>query len=179
MNKETIEALHQIEKEYEDLAEYILETGKTDDPVHFFHFIMDMKGGPCVYKRLKGCGVGAEYCAVTPDGDIYPCHQFAGDTSYRMGNVRDFAALLDDKGRLLPGKKAEDILIPEVRKIFIDRLMPSKTACKSCFARYTCGGGCAANSLHATGSLDGIYEVGCRLAQKRLECSLWLAVAQE
>jgi len=174
-----MEDLPQIEKEYEDLAEYILETRKTDDPVHFFHFIMDMKGGPCVYKRLKGCGVGAEYCAVTPDGDIYPCHQFAGDTAYRMGNVRDFAALLDDKGRLLPGKKAEDILIPEVRKIFIDRLMPSKTACKSCFARYTCGGGCAANSLHATGSLDGIYEVGCRLAQKRLECSLWLAVAQE
>ena len=172
-----MEDLPQIEKEYEDLAEYILSTRKTDDPVHFFHFIMDMKGGPCVYKRLKGCGVGAEYCAVTPDGDIYPCHQFAGETDLRMGNVHDFAALLDEAGHLLPGKKAEDILIPEVRQIFIDRLMPNKKECKSCFARYHCGGGCAANSLHATGSLDGTYEIGCRLAQKRLECSLWLAAA--
>ena len=172
-----IEDLPQIAKEYEDLAEYILNSRKTDDPVHFFHFIMDMKGGPCVYKRLKGCGVGAEYCAVTPDGDIYPCHQFAGETDLRMGNVHDFAALLDGQGRLLPGKKAEDILIPEVRKIFIDRLMPNKEGCRVCFARYHCGGGCAANSLHSTGSLDGQYEVGCALAKKRLECSLWLAAA--
>jgi len=172
-----MEDLGQIEKEYEDLAEYILKTRKTDDPVHFFHFIMDMKGGPCVYKRLKGCGVGAEYCAVTPDGDIYPCHQFAGEIQYRMGNVHDFPALLDQEGHLLPGKNAGDILIPEVRGIFIDRLMPKKKNCLACFARYTCGGGCAANSFHATGSLDGTYEVGCRLAQKRLECSLWLAAA--
>lgn len=172
-----MEDLPQIEKEYEDLAEYILNTRKTDDPVHFFHFIMDMKGGPCVYKRLKGCGVGAEYCAVTPDGDVYPCHQFAGETDLRMGNVHGISALLDENKNLLPGKKAEDILIPEVRQIFIDRLMPNKKECKSCFARYHCGGGCAANSLHAAGSLDGIYEIGCRLAQKRLECSLWLAAA--
>ncbi len=174
-----LEDIPKIEKEYEDLAAYIMETGKTADPVHFFHFIMDMKGGPCVYKRLKGCGVGAEYCAVTPDGDIYPCHQFAGDKEYCMGNVHDITAIIDAERHLLPGKKAEDILKPEVRAIFIDRLMPKKEECKSCFARYTCGGGCAANSLHATGSLDGTYEIGCRLAKKRLECSLWLAVANQ
>lgn len=172
-----MEDLPQIEKEYEDLAEYIFMTRKTNDPVQFFHFIMDMQGGPCVYKRLKGCGVGAEYCAVTPDGDIYPCHQFAGDASFRMGNVRNLDDLLDESGNLLPGKKAEDILNPEVHDKFIERLMPKKEACKTCFARYNCGGGCAANSLHATGSQDGMYEVGCRLAKKRLECSLWLAVA--
>ena len=174
-----MEDLPQIEEEYEELAEYILRTRKTDDPVHFFHFIMDMKGGPCVYKRLKGCGVGAEYCAVTPNGDIYPCHQFAGETQFRMGNVHDIEPFLDENGKLLSGRKAEDILVPEVRQMFIDRLMPKKEECKSCFARYHCGGGCAANSLHATGSLDGQYEVGCRLAKKRLECSLWLAVAGE
>ena len=169
------EDLPQIEKEYEDLAEYIMKTRKDGDPVHFFHFIMDMKGGPCVYKRMKGCGVGAEYCAVTPDGDIYPCHQFVGEESYLMGNVHDFKSLLDENGQLLPGKKPEDIMIPEVRDIFIERLMPNKKECKTCFARYTCGGGCPANSQHATGSLDGMYEIGCRLAKKRLECSLWMA----
>lgn len=171
-----MEDIPQIEKEYEELAEYIHKTRKTDDPVHFFHFNMDMKGGPCVYKRLKGCGVGAEYCAVTPDGDIYPCHQFAGEIKYRMGNVHDIKPLLDEKGGLVPGNRAEDILIPEVRQIFLDRLMPKKEACQTCFARYTCGGGCPANSLHATGSLDGQYEAGCSLVKKRLECSIWLAV---
>ena len=173
------EDLPQIEREYEDLAEYIHETRTSGDAVHFFHFIMDMKGGPCVYKRLKGCGVGAEYCAVTPDGDIYPCHQFVGETDLKMGNVHDMSRITDGQGALLPGKTTEEILDPGVRKIFFDRLMPNREFCKTCFARYTCGGGCPANSLHSTGDLDGQYEVGCRLAKKRLECSLWLAVAEQ
>ena len=168
--------LPQIEKEYEDLAEYILKTRVQNDPVHFFHFIMDMKEGPCVYKRLKGCGVGAEYCAVTPTGDIYPCHQFVGEEKYLMGNVHDLDQLLDENGNMKAGKKATDILSQEVRKTFLDRLMPNKESCRTCFARYNCGGGCPANSVHATRDLDGMYEVGCRLAKKRMECSIWLSL---
>ena len=170
--------LPEIEREYEDLAEYLLKTKQTEDPVHFFHFIMDMQGGPCVYKRLKGCGVGAEYCAVTPNGDIYPCHQFVGEKEWLMGNVHDIEPLLSENGDLLPETDAKNILDPKIRQIFFDRLMPNKKECKSCFARYHCGGGCPANAFHATGSLDGKYEIGCRLAMKRLECSLWLTVCQ-
>ena len=170
--------LQTIEKEYEDLAEYILIEKKSGDPVHFFHFIMDMQSGPCVYKRLKGCGVGAEYCAVTPNGDIYPCHQFAGEEEWLMGNVHDLEPALSREGTTLAQSEAMQILDPKIRKIFIDRLMPNKPECKTCFARYHCGGGCPANSFHATGSLDGQYEIGCRLAKKRLECSLWLTVSQ-
>lgn len=168
-----------ISREYENLAEYIRTTRKDRDPVHFFHFIMDMQGGPCVYKRLKGCGVGAEYCAVTPNGDIYPCHQFAGEEAFRMGNVSDLARVTDADGTFLPGKRAEDILDPDIHQMFMSRLMNRKEECKTCFARYHCGGGCAANSMHATGSLDGLYDVGCQLAKKRLECSLWLAVTEQ
>lgn len=170
------EDLPEIEREYENLAEYLIRKKVDGDPVHFFHFLMDMQGGPCLYKRLKGCGVGAEYCAVTPDGDIYPCHQFTGEIEWKMGNVRDVETLLDENRNLLPGKKTEEILDSRVRKIFIDRLMPDKEECRSCFARYHCGGGCPANSFHATGSLDGQYEIGCALAKKRLECSLWMTV---
>jgi uncharacterized protein len=171
--------LPEIEKEYENLAEYLLNEKKSDDPVHFFHFIMDMQSGPCVYKRLKGCGVGAEYCAVTPNGDIYPCHQFAGEEKWLMGNVHDLEALISEKGTKLARTDVMQILNTDKRKTFIDRLMPNKPECKTCFARYHCGGGCPANSYHATGSLDGQYEIGCRLAKKRLECSLWLTVSQQ
>lgn len=174
-----ISDLPAIEKEYEDLAEYLLSENTSDDPVHFFHFIMDMKGGPCVYKRLKGCGVGAEYCAVTPNGDIYPCHQFAGEEDWLMGNVHDLEPILCQNNGTLSRSDVMQILDPEKRKTFIDRLMPDKPECKACFARYHCGGGCPANSYHATGSLDGQYEIGCRLARKRLECSLWLTVSQQ
>ena len=173
-----LEDLPEIEKEYEDLAEYIHQTRQSGDAVHFFHFIMDMNEGPCVYKRLKGCGVGAEYCAVTPNGDIYPCHQFTGDEAWLMGNVHDLSPLLTPEGNLIDGHHVNEILRPETRKVFLDRLIPNKPHCTSCFARYHCGGGCPANAYHETGSLDGQYEIGCRLAMKRLECSLWLTVLQ-
>ena len=171
-----VEDIPEIEKEYEALAEYLLERNKGSDPIQFFHFIMDSLEGPCLFKRLKGCGVGAEYCAVAPNGDIFPCHQFAGDEDMKMGNVNDISSILDENKKLLPGKKATDILFPEVRSTFIDRLMPNKPECKNCFSRYHCGGGCPANAYHATGDLDGLYEIGCRLAKKRLECSLWMQV---
>lgn len=165
-----------IKKEYEELALFLSERRKKGDPVNFFHFNMDAATGPCVYKRLKGCGVGAEYCAVTPDGDIYPCHQFVGETQFCMGNVNRIDEILDESGHLFPGKSATDILDPEVRKVFLDRLMPNREECVNCFARYHCGGGCAANRYFSTGSLDEEYEIGCRLARKRLECSIWLIV---
>ena len=173
-----LEDLPAIEKEYELLAAYIMKRKMTDDPVHFFHFVIDQQGGPCLFKRLKGCGVGAEYCAVTPEGDIYPCHQFAGNPEMKLGNVRDMINITDAEGSLIHGKKATDILSPDTRKIFTDRLMPDKPDCRKCFSRYHCGGGCPANAYHATGDLDGMYEIGCRLAKKRLECSLWMSVMQ-
>ena len=136
---------------------------------------MDFEGGPCAFKRLKGCGVGSEYVAVTPEGDIYPCHQFVGEEAFKMGNVEDLEKITDTEGRFLPGKTIEDMLDPKVRKIFFERLMPDRPECKKCFARYHCGGGCAANRYFSAGSLDEEYEIGCALTRKRLECSLWLA----
>ena len=167
--------LKTIEKEYERLAEYVQDTRSTERPVHFFHFRMDFDGGPCVYKRMKGCGVGSEYIAVTPEGDIYPCHQFVGEEAFRMGNVENIEKITDAQGCFLEGKTAEDILDPGVRKMFFDRLIPDRPECKECFARYHCGGGCAANRYFSTGSLDEEYEIGCKLMKKRLECSIWLA----
>lgn len=168
------EDIPEIEKEYEKLALFLSERRKEGNPVNFFHFNMDAATGPCVYKRLKGCGVGAEYCAVTPEGDIYPCHQFVGEEKFRMGNVNRLSEIIDESGQLLSGKSATDILDPEVRRIFLDRLMPNREECINCFARYHCGGGCAANRYFSTGSLDEEYQIGCRLARKRLECSIWL-----
>lgn len=173
----SLDDLPAIEKEYENLAEYLDHSRKIHDPVQFFHFIMDMKGGPCVYKRLKGCGVGAEYCAVTPEGDIYPCHQFVGEEEFLMGNVMKMDEITDSSGKMLPNKSVDDILDSTKRQMFFDRLMPNAKTCQTCFARYHCGGGCMANRYHATGSLDEEYEIGCRLSKKRLECTLWLAVS--
>ena len=169
------EDVEEIEMEYERLAGYVDNQKKTDRPVHFFHFRMDFEGGPCAFKRLKGCGVGSEYVAVTPEGDIYPCHQFVGEEAFKMGNVEDLEKITDTEGRFLPGKTIEDMLDPKVRKIFFERLMPDRPECKKCFARYHCGGGCAANRYFSAGSLDEEYEIGCALTRKRLECSLWLA----
>lgn len=175
----SMEDLPAIEGEYERLAEYLLARHKSGEPVEFFHFISDNLSGPCLYKRLKGCGVGSEYCAVTPEGDIYPCHQFVGKEEYRMGNVADIAALLDEDNNLKAGHRAEDILDPKVHGQFMERLLPRPSACQSCFARYHCGGGCPANNLQSTGSMDEVYLLGCALAKKRLECALWLEIAKQ
>lgn len=176
LREEDVEA---IEKEYERLACYVDEKKKSDLPVHFFHFRMDFEGGPCVYKRLKGCGVGAEYVAVTPEGDIYPCHQFVGEEAFRMGNVRNMDEITDLEGQMLAGKTTNDFLNKDVRRVFFDRLMPNRPECKRCFARYHCGGGCAANRYYSTGSLDEEYKIGCKLTRKRLECSIWLACMKQ
>lgn len=152
------EDLPAIEAAYDRLACAMLAAEEKDEGFNFFHFMIDLGQGPCVYKRLKGCGVGTEYCAVTPDGDIYPCHQFVGQSAFRMGHVSDAPEQLDQT----------------VQSAFADLLVPEKPACKDCWARYFCGGGCAANAWFATGQLQGTYEIGCRMEKKRLECALWL-----
>lgn len=153
-----LQDMPQIEASYERLARAMLDAEERGEGFNFFHFMIDLDQGPCVYKRLKGCGVGTEYCAVTPDGEIYPCHQFVGIEQFRMGHVKDKPGRLD----------------PAVQARFSKLLVPGKKTCRDCWARYFCGGGCAANAWFATGAVDGVYEIGCRMEKKRLECALWL-----
>lgn len=156
----TEEDLPILAEEYEKLAvAYLNENGEdSENPFHFFHFNVDLDGGPCLYKRMKGCGVGSEYCAVTPNGDIYPCHQFVGDERFIMGNVWDTPSIHND----------------ELEAEFKELMVPNKPVCKACWARYFCSGGCVANAFHDSGSLNGLYELGCELQKKRLECALWV-----
>ena len=125
----------------------------------FFHFMIDLSGGPCVYKRLSGCGSGTEYLSVTPWGDLYPCHQFAGEESFLMGNVY------------------EGITRPDIRQRFSGCNVYTKPECRTCFARFYCSGGCAANSWHFTGDINGNYRIGCELQQKRVECAIMIKAA--
>ncbi len=151
-----------ITAEYEKLARAYAERRESGRPFSFFHFMIDTEGGPCSYKRLKGCGVGSEYVAVTPEGDIYPCHQFVGQPEFRMGNVHDELVVLDQA----------------LSDAFGALMVPAKPACQTCWSRYFCSGGCAANAHAATGAIDGLYEIGCELQKKRLECALWLKARQ-
>ena len=123
--------------------------------------MLDLKGGPCIYKRISGCGSGTEYVAVTPTGDLYPCHQFVGEPDYYMGNIYD------------------GITNPKVTEKFKKCNAYSRQECKNCWARLYCSGGCAANAYHATGDIEGIYEYGCELFKKRIECALMLQVAEQ
>lgn len=152
------EDLPRIEAEYEKLALEIRAAKARGESFNFFHFMLDLTHGPCAYKRIKGCGVGIEYCAVTPDGDIYPCHQFVGQEAYKMGNVHDPVITLDEK----------------VQAPFYSLLVPDKAECQVCWAKYFCSGGCAANSLHVNGHVNGVDPISCQLQKKRLECALWL-----
>jgi uncharacterized protein len=152
------EDLPGIFREYEELARYYIESRKEGRPFEFFHFTMDLTNGPCAYKRLKGCGVGTEYIAVTPEGDIYPCHQFVGQTPFLLGNIMDDPIVLNQK----------------VKDVFSDLLVPQKAECKNCWAKYFCSGGCPANAYFSTGSVQGTYKLGCEIQKKRLECALWI-----
>jgi uncharacterized protein len=160
------EDLPAILEEYERLALHCLDSFQKGSNLRFFHFEIDLEGGPCAYKRLKGCGAGAEYIAVTPEGDIYPCHQFVGMPEFRMGNVHEASG------------DTEYHLDPELRARFRKLLVPDKDECRTCWARYFCSGGCAANAYHASGRIDGLYDIGCELQKKRLECALWLKAAK-
>ncbi|MDD3745586.1 MAG: thioether cross-link-forming SCIFF peptide maturase [Anaerostipes sp.] len=152
--------LPQVMKEYDKLASEMVKRNKEGKGFTFFHFMIDLTGGPCVAKRLSGCGSGTEYLAVTPWGDLYPCHQFVGEDEFLMGNVND-------------GIKKEDIVSE-----FKATSVYSREACRDCFARFYCSGGCSANSYKLNGTINGTYDIGCQLERKRVECALMIKAAQ-
>ena len=141
---------------YEKLAYLMAERRKEGREFTFYHYMIDLKEGPCIYKRISGCGSGTEYMAVTPWGDLYPCHQFVGDEKFKLGNIYD------------------GITSPEVQSQFENSNVYAKDECKDCWAKLYCSGGCAANAYHSTGSVNGIYKYGCELFKKRMECAIML-----
>ncbi len=155
----TNEDLPKIKEQYEILAKEMIRREKKGEGFTFYHYMLDLQNGPCIYKRITGCGSGTEYMAVTPWGDLYPCHQFVGDEKYLLGNVFE-------------GVKAK-----KVQDEFRSCNAYSRNDCKNCWARLYCSGGCAANSYHATGSIKGVYEYGCELFKKRIECAVMMQVA--
>ncbi len=157
----TEEDLEQIYQEYDKLAERLSEVKKKGGFINFFHFMIDLNQGPCVVKRLRGCGSGNEYVSVTPDGDIYPCHQFVGMEEYKMGNLSD-------------GTFREDI-----KKEFAGTHVYSKPACQDCWAKFYCSGGCNANNYIYNGDIHKAYELSCKIQRKRLECAILMKVCEE
>lgn len=153
------EDLPQIFEEYDKLASYMIQREKEGKGFNFFHFMIDLEGGPCIAKRLSGCGSGTEYLAVTPWGDLYPCHQFVGDEDFLMGNVDD------------------GITKPEIADEFRCCNVYSKEKCRNCFARFYCSGGCMANSYHFEGTLHDAYDIGCEMERKRVECAIMIKAA--
>ena len=145
--------------EYDRLAVELLKRRKEGRGVNFFHFMIDLKGGPCVAKRLSGCGSGTEYLAVTPWGDFYPCHQFVGKEEFLMGNV--------DEG----------ITRTDIRDEFKTCNVYAKEKCRNCFAKFYCSGGCAANSYNFHGNINDAYDLGCELQRKRIECAIMIKAA--
>ena len=147
-------------EQYEILAKEMLQRKRDGKPITFYHYMLDLEHGPCIYKRISGCGSGTEYMAVTPWGELYPCHQFVGDEKYSMGDIW--------KG----------VTNHEVQDEFKCCNAYAREGCKDCWAKLYCSGGCAANAYHATGSITGIYEYGCDLFKKRIECAIMMKVAE-
>ena len=156
----TDEDLPVLNEQYEILANEMLRRRREGRPFTFYHYMIDLTHGPCIYKRISGCGSGTEYLAVTPWGDLYPCHQFVGDEKYRMGDIW------------------QGVTNTELRDEFKLCNVYARPGCKDCWARLYCSGGCAANAYHATGSIRGVYEYGCEVFRKRMECAIMLQVAQ-
>ncbi len=156
----TEEDLPKLFEQYEILAKEMLRREREGRPLTFYHYMIDLKHGPCIYKRISGCGSGTEYLAVTPWGDLYPCHQFVGDEKYLMGNVW------------------EGVTNTALRDEFKCCNVYARSDCADCWARLYCSGGCAANAYHATGSITGTYEYGCKLFRKRMECAIMMQVAK-
>jgi len=147
-----------VMEQYEKLAELMLQRDKEGKPFTFYHYMIDLSGGPCIYKRISGCGSGTEYMAVTPWGDLYPCHQFVGEEKFKLGDIWN------------------GVSNTAIQEEFMGCNVYAHEECKDCWARLYCSGGCAANAYHATGSVTGVYESGCKLFRKRMECAIMVAV---
>lgn len=156
----TAEDLPIVLEQYEQLAQMMLRRDQEGKPFTFYHYMIDLTGGPCIYKRISGCGSGTEYMAVTPWGDLYPCHQFVGEEKFKLGNIWD------------------GVINTNIQKEFASCNVYAHPECRDCWARLYCSGGCAANAYHATGSVTGVYEYGCTLFRKRMECAIMVAVAR-
>ena len=146
--------------QYEKLAELMLKRDEEGKPFTFYHYMIDLTGGPCIYKRISGCGSGTEYMAVTPTGELYPCHQFVGEEKFRLGDVWN------------------GVSNTQIQNEFMECNVYSRSECRDCWARLYCSGGCAANAYHSTGSVKGVYKYGCDLFRKRMECAIMVAVAR-
>ena len=147
-------------EQYERLAELMLQKDKEGKPFTFYHYMIDLTGGPCIYKRISGCGSGTEYMAVTPQGELYPCHQFVGDEKFKLGDIWN------------------GVSNTAIQSEFAACNVYAHPECQDCWARLYCSGGCAANAYHATGSVTGVYEYGCKLFRKRMECAIMVAIAR-
>ena len=156
----TAEDLPIVLEQYEKLAQLMLQRHREGKPFTFYHYMIDLKGGPCIYKRVSGCGSGTEYMAVTPWGDLYPCHQFVGEEKFKLGNVWD------------------GVTNTEIQNEFASCNVYTRPECADCWAKLYCSGGCAANAYHATGSITGVYQYGCELFRKRMECAIMLEAAK-
>ena len=156
----TDEDLAIVMDQYEKLAQLMLERDKAGKPFTFYHYMIDLTGGPCIYKRISGCGSGTEYMAVTPWGDLYPCHQFVGEDRFRLGDIWT------------------GVTNTEIQAEFAACNVYAHPECRDCWARLYCSGGCAANAYHATGSVTGVYADGCKLFRKRMECAIMVAIAR-
>ena len=157
----TAEDLEIVKDQYELLARDMLRREKEGKPITFYHYMLDLTGGPCIYKRISGCGSGTEYMAVTPWGDLYPCHQFVGEEAYKLGDIWN------------------GVTNTALREEFRSCNAYARPECNDCWARFYCSGGCAANAFHATGSIRGVYEAGCELFRKRMECAIMMKVAED
>ena len=156
----TDEDLPTLFEHYEILAKEMLKRKKEGRPFTFYHYMLDLSHGPCIYKRISGCGSGTEYFAVTPSGDLYPCHQFVGEEEYKMGDIW------------------QGVTNTEKANEFKHCNVYAKKECDDCWAKLYCSGGCAANAYHATGSVNGAYEYGCKLFKKRIECAIMMKAAE-
>lgn len=157
----TPEDLEIVKQQYDELAELMRQRRKEGRPFTFYHYMIDLTGGPCIYKRISGCGSGTEYMAVTPWGDLYPCHQFVGEEGYKLGDIWN------------------GVTNHERQNEFRACNVYARPECADCWAKLWCSGGCAANAFHSSGAITGIYKPGCELFRKRIECAVMLEAEKQ